>query len=705
MGIFSQTDVAVGTALSPLLEEQPNFVQEELIASVRTGVPLVQVQKNSLLNGITAQAKGLLNLAKSSYVYGLPEASTPVYIINQEETIAEVESILGVSIVPDISVLDYPIAEVFALDHLLTYRDYDPVTNVVGVYTNETVICTYQGARIVTRNGIDVLHIYLYFNSRNPSYRTLQTTIPIDTTLLHYQFTYYEDGDNPANTKVLIIPSNTLTYPYFNLDNRPITGDTSEYLPVYPIKQNDVYIQDYDTPEAAGANITEELYTGVRLALSRLTMNLEEFTDSIREAEDSDDLSDCFLMFAVDINSEDPVRIKYMFKFLELLDSQAGISKTKFLTRALGTVINQFDFQDDGTYNYSIYFNYSEKTTKTGSIGTVGTYTKEVELKPPLTYKKGRVSASRSASLITLRYQETTNTYVELTVSGLTSDTFVVRFDGKDYSSTKTLESVSVEDEDGLKDGGLYLPLNMTLVRENFSLKEQRALFTASLSLVYYAVVMRKRKWYELSIIRGILTIVIYAVAFKSGIASLTSLISSYGAVIGIVIFVLNAVVLKVAIDTVLDLLVDIFGEGILPYLAFAVVVLNVIYGDSGGVSGLPFADTLLELTLPILQGITRFYDEAYQDVLEETEALQEAYRDKQEELAEAEDLLNGNYDITLVQPPQVVPVFSENPTNFFFRTIHVGNPGVQTLSTISSYVENSLRLPTIEDSLNSRGL
>ena len=64
------------------------------------------------------------------------------------------------------------------------------------------------------------------------------------------------------------------------------------------------------------------------------------------------------------------------------------------------------------------------------------------------------------------------------------------------------------------------------------------------------------------------------------------------------------------------------------------------------------------------------------------------------ESLAAANKLLEQN--------PYITPltIFGESPGDFYNRTVHSGNVGVIGLGAISSYVDNALTLPKLNDTL-----
>jgi hypothetical protein len=170
-----------------------------------------------------------------------------------------------------------------------------------------------------------------------------------------------------------------------------------------------------------------------------------------------------------------------------------------------------------------------------------------------------------------------------------------------------------------------------------------------------------------------------------------------------------NVVLQQVVISTVIveaaKLLVDLIGFE----AAFLVAVVLSAFSftaDRGllgsQVKGAPWAEELLRVSTGLSRAIeikTASAFRKYEKDLAEFLLLQE---EKTEELEAAQALLEFE---SLIDPFEFVgmapfSIYGETPQEYFNRTVHSGNIGVEALNAISGYVDTALTLPRTNETV-----
>ena len=82
------------------------------------------------------------------------------------------------------------------------------------------------------------------------------------------------------------------------------------------------------------------------------------------------------------------------------------------------------------------------------------------------------------------------------------------------------------------------------------------------------------------------------------------------------------------------------------------------------------------------------------QELMEEMASFTEWRTEAEKELSDANKLLENSSHLS------PITIFGESPDDFYNRTVHSGNVGVISIGAISSYVDNALRLPKLNDSI-----
>ena len=115
---------------------------------------------------------------------------------------------------------------------------------------------------------------------------------------------------------------------------------------------------------------------------------------------------------------------------------------------------------------------------------------------------------------------------------------------------------------------------------------------------------------------------------------------------------------------------------------------------EAGSVAGAPWAQELLQLSSGLSKAIGENLKDMFGDLLGEFQTLDLLKDEATKKLEAANDLLNTkNY----LSP---FAIFGESPDDFYNRTVHSGNIGMNGISALSSYVDIALRLPKLDETI-----
>lgn len=109
---------------------------------------------------------------------------------------------------------------------------------------------------------------------------------------------------------------------------------------------------------------------------------------------------------------------------------------------------------------------------------------------------------------------------------------------------------------------------------------------------------------------------------------------------------------------------------------------------------GAPWASEMLQAANGLISEVSSYFSDALSDLAKQADLFGIYAEEKMELLENTNKLLQGN---NLLSP---FVLFGETPTNYYDRTIHAGNIGTIGLGAISNYVDYSLRLPELVDTL-----
>ena len=679
----------------PLFPERDDPIKTAIQTSIRTGVSFTDTFKEQNLSGYQISVNTYFNYGKNTYVNGLPETNLILPTQDDTEINAALTTMVGE---PATSVYFYfGLLEVGFFIHNYFANDlgetYNPSTYVLVDRGDADHIHSYTGDYSYQENVAEEEELYAeisIYDVINDTYTYYDELVP-DSNADYAKYYIHIEAERSSDSKlfVYLLDDTDPNYSLFNLVQPETFQDI--LLPIVPLKYRNQAIVDYGTDPLSTPDISEDLYNDALRMFKILDLGIEGITDSLKESADYDKLEEVYLTFAANINTEEQVTKEYLFNFFESVhgDNPASYIKWKDAADRSKETYVSLSFSE-ATFNYLLSFAYITVTPKTGVIGNVGEYVTSIELQPAYTLPS---DIQVNVDEYILQKQVSATSYEEIKVVGLFS-----QITQNNTLSTKYLHVVKDPDEDGIKDGGIFVPIAFSRLTPFAGLRRNVLLMDCS-HLTYFAFVKQKLEWYETQLFRAILVIT----AFVLTVVSLgTAAPALYAATGSVLLTIIALVAIKIAISYVgkilVDLLVDILGEEATLLLVITLIIVSLLtQEDLVDVSAFT-ADVLLLTTNAVQAGFGAYLKEEFEEIQDKQELLDQFKEERMEEMeALIEKMDASTFEEAILLLDQ--QVYVEEPSDFYTRTIHSGNIGAKSLDVISNYAENTLRLPTINES------
>lgn len=441
-------------------------------------------------------------------------------------------------------------------------------------------------------------------------------------------------------------------------------------------------------------NKNSEEYKSSKKITSILGINYDDVHDAVHENPDIGDIEQAFMYFGVPGVSEHPLENRYLFEFFDKMyyfqDNQFQRPE-EAATALMGSWISGLDMNQanaiiiqDQKFKMTLQNRGIYKQRRAGTIGEIGTYTSEFKKKTVAVWGIDPESGQPQQGLRLLqehiyRKQIGTGIHEEIRVMSLSMRYHV----WGNYST--------VGDEE---DEILLIPLEKSIM-ETMTIPQKEMLFSRALHYVFNSRITIKTKWYQSGFFQFVITVaavVISIVTMNPGVvAAATATFAT--AMVALGKFILQAVIMSL----VFKLVVDIIG------IEFAIVlaVIAAAYGmydanSSGGLANAPWARELLNAAVGLVNA-------AGESVAESIKLLQEDMTNFLADAKEQMKLLDEAND--LLKPTTVLSPFvylGESAEAFYNRTIRSGNVGVMAIEAQSLFVDQAIRLPTIQDTIGS---
>lgn len=441
------------------------------------------------------------------------------------------------------------------------------------------------------------------------------------------------------------------------------------------------------------ADKTTAAYKTSRKLVKYLGMDYDEVAAAIDENPDIKDVQQAMLIMAVPANSKDQLECRYLFSFFENLHYSRG---NQYKSPTAGAIA-QFQWGDstflvstiviqDKRFKLSLSNRGVFKKKVVGSIGAKGTYTSgmstETRRQEYTDQETGQVSYENIPyKYHYYRHQITESLYEEILVVDLQLRYYII--DGHYTTGDET-------------DDILLIPIDRSIT-DSYSIPDREKLYSRSLHFVFNSVQIIKVKWYQTGLFKAIITIVgivIAVISMQPAIAAAV-LAGTSAAYLTLALIIIEHLVIGLVLGAAFKLFVKLVGID----LALIIAIVAAAYGayqaiDAGSVAGAPWAQELLQLSSGLSKAIGENLKDMFGDLLGEFQTLDLLKDEATKKLEAANDLLNTkNYLSPFV-------IFGESPDDFYNRTVHSGNIGMNGISAISSYVDIALRLPEINDTI-----
>ena len=471
------------------------------------------------------------------------------------------------------------------------------------------------------------------------------------------------------------------------------------------------------------------------LKLTELISNLEQDrldeNDEVIPGNPVNDLDDVFFLFGLDVYSNHPESIGYMYDFCELLDQHAqmtqeqfhrfkqdyesppgGIDPTTIPSNAIFIktkdeefdVIINFDYvYPNGPFNGLLI---PDGKTKPDNTAIVTKFLPETLVSPD-SGTEMHVDPSTVAyhkQLTRVAWGDATDTYVTYTIVGIQHETHVKAYGeeklvfrtigdmpnggGQPSGTYDNFNGLPVGDEDYGR-SGIYFPLCKDILELRHSAQEEEVLVDAMI-LAMHAAEEIELKWYQQTWFK-ILMVVITAILMYYGLGDLaieamnsTAALFELAATIGIG-FIVEMIATKIG------------GTLGIIIAAIAAVYLVKTSNFAGATAILPHADKLLKAVSIVTSLYEAKIKQDIGELGEEAEEHEDLLRSKKQKIHEAYEMMGDNeeeFDFLnlLVEDMMSAPELSPSE---FYATAKTTNVAAIVKSSISEYHSNMKMLPT----------
>ena len=753
MSIFRDKKTYYFSSTFHLSEPDYTEMRDVVLDSVINGGSLAEAIQQLALSGMNNQVAKLQGYAKNGYTLGLPKVQHTKSFTLPDATIAGI-------IAQNIGHLDgvkiefqytSPMVEALVVaPHLFHVRGfkYDKtITKIPSAYAKPTihprakVTCTLfsiEADELFSAITITYKIDEFYYGPTLSRYATEVIPVPAgvypnrEYYIVGYQLLDAEGvpGSGPVQWWYYDLAADL--YPEICPENSIEEGNN--LLPVIPLRYRN---RDLTREEVRDT----KLYKTSKTALNMLNINIDDVAARINENPDVAEIDHAYIMFGVDVQTEEIYSLKYLVAFFDYVIDKALINDLDFYkslfdpNQEIGDYggarpYSIYDFMlggigvqtpevtnsttilvnDTGTVtvssvtgnpdwgafeefglNMSIGYNSIRSEVLMGAIGPVGHVTKTLVRDEDTTgYFKAGVP---DGSAMVLCEQITATTYRRISVFGLFLSNYINYPRGVTTTLTKVIDNPD--------EHGLVIPLHYNVVRQMRPL-DRNNVYKDTLILILNSEKTVRLKWYESSFFKFI----IQAAAVIYGIITLPTGVGPASAV-AIIQVVATRVVIAIVVNLALNAIASWIGPEATMIVAAVTAIAAITYGDpsmSITVPGstLPTAVSFLDLSLALMNSANVEIQRQIGKVGKAQAAFNKEKEVLLEKLEEAEKLLPDTdtmVDVTNLlgartHSATLWQAAPGDPEKFYELTIHTGNIGVLALSGPSTFYDRVLSLP-----------
>jgi hypothetical protein len=441
----------------------------------------------------------------------------------------------------------------------------------------------------------------------------------------------------------------------------------------YPaLDASDTYLGNLDmlpvvTIRNSTINVNEDTgsdrYKQSKDMLKFLGIDLDNLTDSLMESPSIDDVEDAFIHFGLQPKEDSKVVSKALYETFEFIYNDAGLLEDG--NKYVATL-------REGSFNAAIAWTAQSRVVVNGIIGSKGTYEHEI-----------------SGKNLVMRYQAAEEQYVVITITNLSSITFIDR---------QGLTGTVAKDVD---QDGFFVPLSYYFISK-FSPLEQYELFNRSLLLSTYAAQVMHLEWYETDgfmDLLGVIAVVLSVVSFGYSLYTYGLAATITMTLVGIAIAVGATMLLKMVMEST--------DSEFLRALAAVAYVAAMVYGANAmlptNASGLTTAVTLFATTISSVSTAISINTEIEMNKLAaEQLTFGQRVEEKEEELDKAKEALTPYMsieDILEVTQVKAPLAYLEGVDAMMYRAIGVQYEYAKLYdydAMVGDFYENKLRIGVI---------
>lgn len=505
-------------------------------------------------------------------------------------------------------------------------------------------------------------------------------TVTIDTASFEYQGNFVQLNfleENSILSFSVSNPTNSSSGSWFN--STPQGGESPyDFYPWLPVISNGKKVNS--------KNFGSDIYTRIKQTSDSINLPFESIVDAVPLIPGEDTTTnDAFIFPAIDLCTKNVHALQYLFDYF--MDYYPSLLTDKPLPRSISLLPRT----PNGETSFNLYylrFNFTsiEINTFQGNLPSsnrAGGFNIDFD-------KRSETDEDDDKSRVVewnyyLSKQNNNNTYTTIKLTRPSYYTYVVRQRGK----TASWEEI----EDALNNDSDQCNLRMPIIRERMlaypaNIQSEIAIEAFGLEVGTFTNI--DVPWYASGFFSFVLNIL--------AVASVIFTIFTLGASSSLTALLLSLVQLA-AVNFVIQILIEELGIG----GAFAVII-AVAIGRAGGIaefgnylkSALKSAQLLVELTNSLVN-IANIYREVQAEQLaDEAEdffngiaAAQKKIEDYYASAEGALEELNPYYEGLATKDMIVI----ESPTDFYFRTIHAGNIGAESLQYPTTFVSEALSL------------
>lgn len=610
---------------------------------------------SNLKSGLGSKINRILSYGRDTYPYGLPNGYTNFFPINADDLKATIEAEVGYSIEVSSSYVKRPELEFFAYAwfyQIGTYfEDLTPwITPVIRGFTKNQIEFYYDENGIIRRDHSEYSKFSPEIRTSNFYYHVRFRRAGTASTYRD-GYWYYRIGSN--------------VHPILEVTQQDTIG--GPYLPIVPLRQDNRNLGpkfnssgEYVYDDAGFKIVPDtELYRTSKYLCDLCNTDFNKLCKGVQENPDVDDIDHAYLMFGVDIRTNTLAGKRYIYEyFYDLSPSVFG-----------DTTVRIADLKLDIQISFSgiVVTEHTGTLTAETSLGYLG-------------------------NTLIISHRLTDTTYRRVTVTDLNHANMVYETYAVD---TSLIDSA---DDDNYN---FIIPLSVGAAEKIGNRFWRESLYTESLKMVFNCYERRRLKWYQSSWFQIIIIVLVIVLTITTGVGGEIVGAIAQG-VMAVVTLAIQIAITSYVIGLAFAELVKALGVEWAAVLAIVAIVLSIALPGPGSPDAVVTAQDMLSIANGLITGINTELSANMEKLAEEMAKFSQVASELDEQLDALEDELDSDtwYDAFEFIGNNPLYVEGESPESYFNRTIHIGNIGTLALTTVESFVDSKLDLPTIQTSL-----